>query len=185
MMRWLFLPLILVACSDAPQEPSAEATTPKTPANESKAEPDASVAHPKARLVSTSDAWGVPGDGIPEMDESNATTLASGLTIITSTLGTGPKPIRGQKIKVHYHGWLADGGKMFDSSGKSGKPLSFAVGTGRVIKGWDEGLLALTQGSKARFRIPAALGYGSSGAGRVIPADADLVFDVWLIGLAD
>ncbi len=181
-MRYLFLSLLLVACDDAPTEapatPSAEPAKGAAPAAAKKA-PAGAVE------VSTSGSWNVPGDGIPEIDESDTVTTESGLTIVTTEAGTGPKPVKGQNVQVHYHGWLADSGKNFDSSGKRGKPLSFAVGTGRVIKGWDEGLMALTQGSKARLKIPAALGYGDNGAGRVIPPGADLVFDVWLVGVGN
>jgi peptidylprolyl isomerase len=179
-MRILTLSLLLVACGDAPSEAPA-----KTDAPAKEAAPENKTAHKHTVQVSASGEWNVPGDGIPELDESGAVTTASGLTIITTEVGPGPKPIQGQGVQVHYHGWLAETGVNFDSSGKRGKPLTFGVGTGRVIKGWDEGLMALTQGSKARLRIPAALGYGSSGAGRVIPPNADLVFDVWLVGLGD
>ncbi len=180
-MHALTLSLFLVACGEAPTEP---ATPPaKTETNQPKAvTPVVQEASPK---VAPTGAWAMPGDGIPEIDESNTETTTSGLTIVTTELGTGPKPLKGQNVQVHYHGWLADSGTNFDSSGKRGKPLSFAVGTGRVIKGWDEGLMALPQGSKARLKIPAALGYGSSGAGRVIPPNADLVFDVWLVGVGN
>mgnify|MGYP001413324136 CR=1 FL=1 len=79
--------------------------------------------------------------------------------------------------------WLAADGSAFDSSSKRGQTLDFNVGTGRVIRGWDEGILALKPGQKARLRIPSNLGYGARGMPPVIPPGADLIFDVWLVSV--
>ena len=89
------------------------------------------------------------------------------------------------RSQVHYTGWLDgfDSSKKFDSSYDRRKPLSFAVGTGRVIKGWDEALLAMPVGSKRRVVIPSTLGYGARGAGGIIPPDATLYFDVELLAI--
>jgi len=97
--------------------------------------------------------------------------------------GYGVKPAAGQKIKAHYAGYLLNGAK-FDASYDRRSPLEFAVGTGRVIKGWDEALLDMKVGEKRILRIPPNLGYGSRGAGGVIPPDATLVFYVELVTLA-
>ncbi|HUH26445.1 MAG TPA: FKBP-type peptidyl-prolyl cis-trans isomerase, partial [Flavobacterium sp.] len=94
--------------------------------------------------------------------------------------GSGKKAEKGNKVAVHYKGQLVDG-KVFDDSYKRKQPIEFAVGVGQVIEGWDEGILLLNVGDKARFVIPSHLGYGASGAGGVIPPNATLIFDVELM----
>lgn len=86
----------------------------------------------------------------------------------------------GDNVSVHYAGKLTNGTE-FDSSFKRGEPLEFPVGTGRVIKGWDEGILLLKEGETATLLIPPAMGYGERGAGGVIPPNAWLIFDVELV----
>lgn len=109
-------------------------------------------------------------------------TTPSGLKVEILKEGNGPKPKAGQTVSVHYTGTLASGRK-FDSSRDRGKPLSFPVGTGQVIKGWDEGLMMLKKGTRARLTIPPQLGYGMRGMPPVIPPNATLIFDVELIGV--
>jgi len=104
----------------------------------------------------------------------------SGLRYQIIQKGNGKKAEKGDKVSVHYKGQLADG-TVFDSSYKRNQPLDFQVGVGQVIKGWDEGICLLKVGDKARLVIPSDLGYGSSGAGGMIPPDATLVFDVELM----
>ncbi|MAZ28866.1 MAG: peptidylprolyl isomerase [Cytophagaceae bacterium] len=104
----------------------------------------------------------------------------SGLRYQIIQEGSGKPAVKGNQVSVHYKGQLADG-TVFDSSYKRNQPLDFTVGIGQVIAGWDEGILLLKEGDKARFVIPSALGYGSRGAGGVIPPDAILVFDVELV----
>ena len=107
----------------------------------------------------------------------------SGLLMIEHKSGSGEKPIKGDKISVHYTGLLQTGEK-FDSSHDRGQPITFNVGLGQVIKGWDEALLDMTIGSKRTLVIPPNLGYGSRGAGNgLIPADATLIFEVELIDI--
>ncbi|WP_375436806.1 FKBP-type peptidyl-prolyl cis-trans isomerase [uncultured Hymenobacter sp.] len=104
-----------------------------------------------------------------------------GTYYVVTNPGTGPKPQIGQTVSVLYKGMLLDG-KVFDSSEKQGgKPISFALGVGQVIPGWDQGLAALTKGTKAILLVPSSLAYGSRGAGPDIPANAILRFDVELV----
>ena len=114
------------------------------------------------------------------------TTTPSGLQIEDTTVGTGASPETGQVCVMHYTGWLyKDGvkGAKFDSSIDRGKPFEFPIGTGRVIKGWDEGVASMKVGGKRTLIIPPELGYGARGAGGVIPPNATLIFDVELLGL--
>jgi FKBP-type peptidyl-prolyl cis-trans isomerase len=104
----------------------------------------------------------------------------SGLRYQIIQKGNGAKAAQGKQISVHYKGQLADG-TVFDSSYQRKQPIDFTVGVGQVIKGWDEGLQLLQVGDKARLVIPSHLGYGSQGAGGVIPPDATLIFDVELM----
>jgi peptidylprolyl isomerase len=107
-------------------------------------------------------------------------TLDSGLQYEELAEGTGERPNRGQSVTVHYTGWLSNG-KKFDSSVDRGQPFVFTLGVGQVIKGWDEGVATMKVGGKRKLLIPPQLGYGARGAGGVIPANADLVFEVELI----
>ncbi|HEY7926165.1 MAG TPA: FKBP-type peptidyl-prolyl cis-trans isomerase [Candidatus Dormibacteraeota bacterium] len=109
-------------------------------------------------------------------------TLADGLQYGDFVVGSGATPTHGASITVQYTGWLTNG-TSFDSSRKSGRtPFSFAIGTGAVIKGWDEGILTMHVGGKRRLVIPAVLGYGSQANG-AIPANSTLVFDVTLLAI--
>jgi len=107
-------------------------------------------------------------------------TLADGLKYTDDTLGTGAEAITGKTAVVHYTGWLSDG-KKFDSSKDSGRPFSFALGGGQVIKGWDEGVVGMKVGGKRTLIIPPDLGYGPRGYPGAIPPNATLKFEVELI----
>lgn len=96
--------------------------------------------------------------------------------------GDGAVATAGQRVSVHYTGWLTDGSK-FDSSVDRGRPFEFPLGAGRVIQGWDQGVAGMKIGEKRRLTIPPEMGYGSTGAGGVIPPNATLVFEVELLGL--
>jgi len=135
-----------------------------------------------------------PAPGTPKPAPPKSTTKApemlvtgTGLRYVDTVVGTGASPARGQRCLVHYTGWLNDGrdgrGKKFDSSVDRGKPLPFPVGTGYVIKGWDEGVIGMKVGGKRILYIPSNLGYGPRGAGGDIPPNADLIFEVELISL--
>ncbi len=116
----------------------------------------------------------------PSKVTGKATTTASGLKYYVLKAGTGAVAKAGQEVKVHYTGWLTDG-KKFDSSLDRGEPIAFRLGAGMVIKGWDEGVAGMKIGEKRQLQIPPALGYGASGAGGVIPPNAELIFDVELV----
>jgi len=107
----------------------------------------------------------------------------SGLRYKMIQQGKGIPAEKGKKVSVHYEGSLMNG-QVFDSSYKRSEPIDFQLGVGKVIPGWDEGIALLKVGDKARFVIPSDLGYGSAGAGGVIPPDATLIFDVELMGVS-
>lgn len=105
---------------------------------------------------------------------------STGLAYKVIEAGTGPKPHSGQRVTVHYTGFLADG-KKFDSSLDRGMTFAFDLGKRQVISGWEEGIMLMPIGSRFLFRLPPELGYGASGIGGVIPPNAVLYFDVRLL----
>jgi peptidylprolyl isomerase len=111
-------------------------------------------------------------------------TTPSGLKMTDTVVGTGATPRRGQTCVMHYTGWLYQNGakgKKFDSSVDRGQPFEFPIGLQRVIPGWDEGVATMKVGGKRTLIIPPELGYGSRGAGGVIPPNATLIFEVELL----
>jgi len=121
-----------------------------------------------------------------KMGESKVITTDSGLSYIDVSNGAGEEATGSQKVKVHYTGWLDEAGEKgskFDSSVDRGQPFEFVLGKGMVIKGWDEGVAGMKVGGKRTLIIPSELGYGSRGAGNVIPPNAKLIFDVELLGV--
>jgi len=111
-------------------------------------------------------------------------TTPSGLQYEDTTVGSGAEAKRGQQVHVHYTGWLYNNGQQgakFDSSVDRNEPFDFALGGGMVIKGWDEGVAGMKIGGKRTLIIPPQLGYGTRGAGGVIPPNATLKFDVELL----
>lgn len=106
------------------------------------------------------------------------------LNIEDIKLGGGDEVKAGDKVSVHYTGWLTDGTK-FDSSLDRGQPFSFTVGAGQVIAGWEQGLLGMKAGGKRKLVIPAALGYGASGVPGAIPPNAILIFEIELLKISN
>ena len=109
-------------------------------------------------------------------------TTESGLQLVKIVTTDGEAAENGKMVNVHYSGFLTDG-SLFDSSVERAQPFSFALGEGRVIKGWDEGIALLKVGEKAQLIIPHQLGYGEQGHPPVIPASSTLIFDVELLGV--
>jgi FKBP-type peptidyl-prolyl cis-trans isomerase len=115
-------------------------------------------------------------------NHATARKTAGGTYYILKKLGTGPTPKKGQTVRVLYRGTVLTTGQEFDSSAKHGnEPIAFALGTGQVIPGWDQGIAMLNKGSKAVLLIPSPLAYGTRGAGADIPANAVLRFEVELV----
>jgi FKBP-type peptidyl-prolyl cis-trans isomerase len=108
------------------------------------------------------------------------TKTPSGLEYWDIKVGDGAEAKSGQKVKVDYTGWLTSG-KKFDSSVGTGRPFSFSLGGGQVIKGWDEGVVGMKVGGKRQLRIPPDLAYGQKGYPGAIPPNATLIFDVQLV----
>ena len=110
-------------------------------------------------------------------------STSTGLKYIITKAGNGAKPARGQLVKVHYTGKLEDG-RVFDSSIPRGEPFEFPVGMGRVVKGWDEGILMMSKGERRTLIVPPSLGYGMEGRGP-IPPNTTMIFDVELVDFKD
>jgi len=118
--------------------------------------------------------------------ESKMQKTPSGLQYEDVKVGTGAEPKTGQTCVMHYTGWLWQNeakGAKFDSSVDRGQPFEFQIGRGMVIKGWDEGVASMKVGGKRNLLIPPALGYGARGAGKLIPPNATLLFEVELLGV--
>jgi peptidylprolyl isomerase len=118
-------------------------------------------------------------------DDSQAgteTTTASGLKIQDLRVGDGASPQPGQTITVNYVGTL-ENGKEFDSSYRKGRPIDFKIGVGKVIKGWDEGLMGMKVGGKRKLFIPSKLGYGAMGSPPNIPPNSNLIFEIELLNV--
>src|SRR3954467_13454698 len=107
--------------------------------------------------------------------------MAAELKMEDLVLGTGAEAKKGRTVSVLYTGWLTDG-KKFDSSKDHGKPFSFALGGGKVIQGWDEGVVGMKVGGRRKLTVPPEMGYGKQGFPGAIPPDATLVFEVELLG---
>lgn len=135
-------------------------------------------------VISASYAIEINLEGTKKMEKQITTLVKNDIK-----LGDGREAEKGLSVTVHYTGWLYDSsskdgkGKKFDSSVDRQEPFVFILGVGQVIKGWDEGVNGMKVGGHRLITIPSEMGYGSRGAGGVIPANADLIFDVQLLGI--
>jgi FKBP-type peptidyl-prolyl cis-trans isomerase len=118
----------------------------------------------------------------PTKVEGKPKTTPSGVEYWDIVVGTGATAVPGKTVGVHYTGWLTNG-KKFDSSVDRGRPVAFPLGAGRVIRGWDEGIVGMKVGGKRQLRVPPELGYGTRGSLGVIPPNALLIFDVELLAV--
>lgn len=135
----------------------------------------AAIAFLRTRQSSVSNSDPAPVSGAP-------VKTPSGLEYWDIQKGTGATAVSGERVTVDYTGWLSSGQK-FDSSVDSGRPFTFPLGAGRVIKGWDEGVAGMQVGGKRQLRIPPDLAYGAAGHPPVIPENSTLIFDVQLISV--
>lgn len=145
----------------------------------------AGVALFAASLIAQTDTMASSRPQAPTIPaDTEIKTTVSGLkySVLKAGAPDGTSPKGTDKVKVHYSGWLTDG-KLFDSSVTRGRPIEF--GLNDVIPGWTEGLTLMTPGSRFKFTIPAKLGYGERGMPPVIPGNADLIFEVELLGFTE
>ena len=122
--------------------------------------------------------------GRSDAADNQVTEMPDGLKYTDTKTGEGATAKAGNKVSVHYTGWLSDNGakgNKFDSSVDRGQPFQFTLGAKQVIAGWDEGVAGMKVGGKRTLNIPPELGYGARGAGGTIPPNATLIFDVELL----
>lgn len=129
-------------------------------------------------VLGTAQSIAAPNESQPQVKVEKI--MDNKLEIVDVVVGGGDEATSGKKVKVHYTGTL-ENGKKFDSSVDRNEPFQFTLGIGQVIKGWDQGVQGMKVGGKRKLVIPADLGYGSRGAGAVIPPNATLIFEVELL----
>ncbi|MCB9764996.1 MAG: FKBP-type peptidyl-prolyl cis-trans isomerase [Alphaproteobacteria bacterium] len=146
--------------------------------------PDSSPASP---VRSAADyPWAYPGDGIPPLSSTDTIEWPGGLVQTVIEPGDGPIPREGAMVAIHFNGWLAESGKLIDSSAISGKPVQFLLGQGRVLQGWDQGISKMRVGERSRFQVPSELAFKKYGSpDGTVPPHADIVYDIWLVAAAD
>lgn len=123
-----------------------------------------------------------PQNGKPAQTDAEENVTPTGLKYLDLKVGEGAEATSGNVVEVHYIGTLENGTK-FDSSLDRQEPLTFRLGAGEVIEGWDQGIAGMKVGGKRKLTIPSDLGYGEQGAGEAIPPGATLIFEVELLGI--
>jgi peptidylprolyl isomerase len=176
---------LMVACTQASDTTSNAGQATSTPTTAATVGANVAVtptptSEPAANPTATPTT--TPTAGKTAGTSGKTVTTPSGLKYEELKVGTGATPKAGQMVSVHYTGTLENGTK-FDSSRDKGVPFEFPIGTGQVIKGWDEGVITMKVGGRRKLIIPPDLGYGAEGAGGVIPPNATLIFDVELLGV--
>jgi FKBP-type peptidyl-prolyl cis-trans isomerase len=130
---------------------------------------------------SSTESTTAPSGGPTPVADTAFTTSQNGLKIYDFTTGDGAEATEGDRVTVHYTGWLASDSTKFDSSRDRGEPFQFNLGAGEVIQGWDQGVQGMSVGGTRQLVIPPDLGYGARGAGGAIPPNATLIFEVELL----
>ena len=181
--RSLYLLMICSAAASMAQAAGQPATTTTTTVTTTVQPADATA----ATAAQTTTTVTTPA-AAPAATQTIASAPGLDPLVITDTvIGKGKVATQGSKVFMHYTGWLYKSmaprqrGRQFDSSHTRGEPLDFVLGTGRVIKGWDQGIVGMKVGGKRTIIIPSHLAYGGRGAGDIIGPGADLIFDVELM----
>jgi FKBP-type peptidyl-prolyl cis-trans isomerase len=167
--------IVLAGCQQSSTESAAPASTGSTTTGAAQGTSGTTSTTNTKTTTTSSSATSVT-------TSSQEITMPSGLKYEELKVGDGAVAETGTTVSVHYTGWLTNGTK-FDSSLDRGQPFSFRLGTGQVIRGWDEGVKGMRVGGKRKLTIPPDLGYGEAGAGGVIPPNATLLFEVELLGV--
>jgi peptidylprolyl isomerase len=164
---WVLAGVVALGCSG---EPQGEDGTGK---------PAVSV-QLEAEQGERSSGYVLSAEGPQTIADEDYAISPSGLMHHNFVVGEGAQPTKGQRIRVFYAGWRTDG-KLFDSNMPGGRGYITAIGVGRVIRGWDEGMMSMRVGGKRQLVIPPHMAYGDAGAGGVIPPGATLIFEVELV----
>ena len=185
--RSLYLLMICSAAASMAQAAGEPATTTTTTVTTTVQPADAAAAPATAAQTTTTVTTPATAPA-PAATQTIASAPGLDPLVITDTVvGKGKVATQGSKVFMHYTGWLYKSmaprqrGRQFDSSHTRGEPLDFVLGTGRVIKGWDQGIVGMKVGGKRTLVIPSHLAYGGRGAGDIIGPGADLIFDVELM----
>jgi peptidylprolyl isomerase len=180
LLSTILLVFLVSACGRSREEATP---TPLPPTQAELAAMNTPVPPPTATEVAAPAETPAAAVAPAESNLVNTMTTASGLQYTELRAGSGPKPQTGEIVSVHYTGTLADG-TVFDSSREQGEPISFPLGVGYVIPGWDEGIALMNQGGTATLVIPPELAYGAQGVDGLIPPNSSLTFDVELVTIS-